>query len=328
MNDTLYYTYERFEEKLLIRLNARYGDEYAIEVKETIKNNDQIHHGLIIRKQGINIAPTIYIDAFYDSYINGKTFASICDDIDYIYKRHCIEQDYNISNISDYTWVKNRLGIKLINRDMNRKRLSDIPYVSFADLAIVFEIIIEDKRLSNGSIMINNSLLDVWNISIDTLKSDAISNAKTLHPPFMMDIVDSIIDDYRKNHDDGTPFAAKEIEEYEMHLNMFRDDLIHIMVLTNDVKYYGASVIAYPGMLEEIGESVGTDYIVIPSSVHEVIIITAEDGRTPEEISLMVMEVNQTNVSPEEVLASHCYKYHKATNWLEPIVLDERENWG
>ena len=49
--------------------------------------------------------------------------------------------------------------------------------------------------------------------------------------------------------------------------------------------------------------------------MHEVIAVSSEMG-TPEELSSMVREVNGSQVSPEEQLSDHVYKFEAATKKL------------
>ncbi len=87
-------------------------------------------------------------------------------------------------------------------------------------------------------------------------------------------------------------------------------DEIPMKVLTNSKRSSGAVCILYPGVLEEVAaERMGGDFYIIPSSVHEVILLP-DDGRLLEEnLKEMIFEVNRTKVDPEEVLSDNLYYY-------------------
>lgn len=74
-------------------------------------------------------------------------------------------------------------------------------------------------------------------------------------------------------------------------------------------KTYGACSILYPGMLEQLAERIGGDYYMIPSSVHEFLLVPREREQDREELKKMIAEVNRTELPPEEVLSDHLYLY-------------------
>jgi hypothetical protein len=87
-------------------------------------------------------------------------------------------------------------------------------------------------------------------------------------------------------------------------------------VCTNVNKCNGAGVIFYKDFLKNISEKVGTDLYIIPSSIHEVIIVPANDKIDSELLKSMVPEVNETEVTVTEVLSNHVYLYKKTENTI------------
>lgn len=81
---------------------------------------------------------------------------------------------------------------------------------------------------------------------------------------------------------------------------------IPMYVLTNERKNFGAGAILYSGMKERLESVVGEDFIVIPSSVHETIIVPS--FLTGASITDIIREVNRTTVSELEVLSDRPYK--------------------
>ena len=58
----------------------------------------------------------------------------------------------------------------------------------------------------------------------------------------------------------------------------------------------------YDGILEQIHDTIGDDYVILPSSIHEVIVVKQTAGVDTAEMVNMVKEINGTVLSPEEVL--------------------------
>ena len=81
--------------------------------------------------------------------------------------------------------------------------------------------------------------------------------------------------------------------------------------LTNTRGFYGAAAILYEGLLEQCVRKFPGDVFVIPSSVHELLLVSAEDVWSAQEMTEMIRCVNQTGVAPEEILSDHVYIYRK-----------------
>jgi len=83
-------------------------------------------------------------------------------------------------------------------------------------------------------------------------------------------------------------------------------------VVSNTQRIYGAAVILYEGVLEAFAKKIGGDFYILPSSIHETLFIPANTGIEQEELLKMVREVNEKEVSPDEELSDHVYRYHQA----------------
>ena len=97
-------------------------------------------------------------------------------------------------------------------------------------------------------------------------------------------------------------------EAKEMAMQMMSDIPDTMYVLTNDTKVNGAAAILNDDIRQEIAEKVG-DFYMLPSSIHETLIIPKDAGMEFKELEQMVQEVNQTQVAPGERLSDHVYEY-------------------
>ena len=88
----------------------------------------------------------------------------------------------------------------------------------------------------------------------------------------------------------------------------------NLLILTNRSGVYGASAILYEGVLKNIAQRLGSDLVILPSSVHEVILLPYEDERRMEGLERMVREINQTVLPEEEVLSDQVYVYNRETD--------------
>ena len=91
-------------------------------------------------------------------------------------------------------------------------------------------------------------------------------------------------------------------------------------VLTNQEMRFGASAMLYSKKIGRLAERFGCDVLILPSSVHEVLLIPDDHIREYEFYRQMVEEVNRTHVEPEEVLSYGLYRYCRKKSEIEEII--------
>lgn len=79
--------------------------------------------------------------------------------------------------------------------------------------------------------------------------------------------------------------------------------------MTNVTGIYGASAILYPKMPKRLYEKLGCSYYLLPSSIHEFLVVPADAGIYSENLRNIVCEVNETQIEEEEVLADSVYYF-------------------
>lgn len=298
-------TKEAFVGTVKTAMEAMYSDGYTVRVQEVQKNNGMVLNGLTIQKVGVNIAPTIYLDSFYEEYRNGRTLESIVNAVSAVYEQHKVEKNFAVEMISDYEAVKDRICFKLINAEKNRELLKDVPYVPLMDLAIVFYILVDQCVDGNATALVRNNMLSVWgNPAIDDIYDIAKSNTQRLfrgHVASMMEVMTGII----AENDNVDP----ELVDAFFSMDVYEDNFMPMFVATNKSKINGATVILYDGLLKKFAEKVGGDFYILPSSLHEVILLPATGDMDVDYLIDMVRTVNATEVAPEEVLSDSVYKY-------------------
>ena len=81
-------------------------------------------------------------------------------------------------------------------------------------------------------------------------------------------------------------------------------------VITNESKLFGAASMLYEEPLHELAEKIGSDLYILPSSIHEVIAVSADFG-SPDEWAEMVYEINMDQVDINDRLSNQVYCYDK-----------------
>lgn len=287
MNEKRFETIEAFAEAVRIEIEKRLQKKATIQ--KVNKNNGITLHGLTVLEDKVNISPTIYIESFYEAY-EEVGMESIIDTIEEIYEENKINYNFDINSILDYESIKENLRAKLINYELNREFLKEVPHRRFLDLAIIVYIEINDKVIADmASVIVKNNILESWDISKEEMISIAIENSeKNINIMNMSDIVD--------------------LTFYKEEVNMY--------VATNHEMLNGAIAMVNIKKIKELADTlVAQELIIIPSSIHECLLLNGHDMMKHEyEIRKMIREINQNIVKEQEVLSYNFYIYSSETD--------------
>ena len=271
---------QKFTEKILKALREYYGQDAEVRSHSVYKNNGILLQGICVLEKGMNIAPTVYLNDFVDRYEEGELFSDIIKEIVEIIEKNKVTNHLNVDFFMDYEQVKRKLVLRLINRKKNEELLKHVPYLKFKDLAIVCHCIMITEEIGNGSILIHKHHLETWGILEDTLLQDAFKNSPIIEPYSILKISEMMKNMLRETIKEQIEEICEEDSRYKEALlestmeNMIQEieeKHIPMFVLTNQNRYYGATCLVYPDMLEVIGEMLQDDFYILPSSVHEVI---------------------------------------------------------
>ena len=289
--------------------------ECSVMVHKVTKNNDLVLTGISIRSREVNIAPTIYMDDYYNDYKNGRPVMEIISEIENIYDTYKLEHNFDVNSITDFNHVQDKICYKLVNRDKNKELLSDAPYIQFHDLAIVFYVVVSEDSDRTGTVTVRNNLMKMWrNPDINELYRIAKNNTQKRYKGSVFNMIEIMGEIISHNVDNIEPNIVDDF--FEMNFT-YEDNMIPMFVATNNKKINGAGVILYEGLLKTFAEKIGCDFYILPSSVHEVIFVPANGDMDARYLIQMVKEVNATEVSPSEVLSDNVYKYHADTDFVE-----------
>lgn len=297
--------YREFTDAVKKQMNQRMEGGVQASLYTAVKNNGKERMGVLIETPGVNISPTIYLEEYYESYLKGRNLGQIVDEIIHFYNSIRQEESWDCERLRSYDGVRDRVVFKLVNTAKNRKFLDMMPHRSFLDLSIVFYVLLEATSDGTAALAVSNSHAEQWKVCADTLWADAVRNAKRLLPAEFVTMDHALKEILGEN----TGIADRG-ESGNLLLGDVREK-DGMYILSNSLRSYGAACIAYPHILEMIGEILQTDYYVLPSSVHEVIIVPFSPGLDSRELDEMVREINVTQVAEEEVLSSHVYLFKR-----------------
>ena len=290
--------YMEFLDEVRNYINEESAD-VTVHVHSAQKNNGVRLSGLTFAEEGCNASPTIYMEDYYSRYLKGEDICDIGDSLLRQYRISSPAVRLDMSFFDDFETVKDRLYIKLINKEKNEDFLEEAPHEDFLDLAIVAYVRVYDRKIGNGVIMVRNEHLKHWNTDGATVLAEAKKNTHD-HDDFnlrhIMDVLTSI-------------------ENHGVDRNSLADDF-PMYVATNGKMTNGAAVMTMNDKLKEFAGVIGGDFYVIPSSVHELILFAVSDNNRACDIDEMIREVNTSELSPDEVLADHVYLYRASDEVL------------
>lgn len=289
---------KEFVQKVQKAIEKRVGEGFQVKIHEVQKNNNTVFQGLLIMSEHQNVSPTIYLNSFFEAYKEGVTFSVIIEHIMRVYHQDTPKKNVDMSFFKEYDRVKDRICYKLISLERNEGLLQKIPYFKFLDLAICFYYAYQGEELGEGAIVIHNNHMEMWQVTRADLLEAARQNTPSLFPcevESMENTLKQILG------------ISTESEEPDEEINLQR--AMDMQVVSNQKKVYGASCILYPEVLENVARRAGHNLYVIPSSVHEMLLLPDDGCEDSDYLQRLIAEVNATQVEPEAVLSDHLYYY-------------------
>lgn len=292
---------ELFVESLMRSIKNTLGENVTVQQIEVLKNNDMQLNGLCLKRKDDVIGVNIYLDGYYERYLCGEEMESIIMDIKRLFEadRPFGQCDLElIKNIDDFNAIKEKLAVKLISKKRNVGYLQGKYYLDYLDFAICFLLQVNENDGYNASVVLPEAVVSKWEITKQEMLIQALSNMKKKHEPRIL----SMLDVLKRMVADMSFDEKMDLDDYPMY------------VLENG-GINGATGILYDGLLYEFANKLNVEKLVIlPSSIHECILIPYKDDINLDSLCGMVKEVNATNVSPEDVLSDHIYIYDTKKN--------------
>ena len=291
--------YREFLENVRKEVESRYDSNVSVTLNHVMKNNGTELDGITIMEKDKNIAPTIYINSFYDRYREGVSLKAVVSEIIRIYNQNKNSININADYFENYENVRKTIVYKLVNYQKNKKLLEDVPYKRVLDLAVVFYCLIEQRKGVSATALIHNEHLRIWNVTEDEIYNDALKNTPVL-------LAGSIVPMSKILSEIA---GTAPVDNDEKVCEYTGEDILY--VLTNSSRVNGAACILYDNLLKKFANDVHSDLYILPSSVQEVIIVPKKNAFDKSELADMVREVNEQGVSQDEILSDNVYEYNR-----------------
>lgn len=209
----------------------------------------------------------------------------------------------DIDNLLNYEEMKNKLSIEVISAEANKELLLNIPHDRIEDLAAVYRFVLKSESTGKASILVSNEMMQKMGITHEQLKNDALYNAPIIRPAVIK----------------GMNEVIKELmgkEAYEL-ANGTGNVEESVYVATVPDKDSGAGVLSYQNFMDQAAERVGGDFFILPSSIHEILIVKDDGEMKAELLRNMVQQINRTELMPEDKLSDNVYHYDSKEHVFE-----------
>ncbi len=259
----------------------------SVTIRPVLKNNGLKLDSLLILYPGENISPTIYLDPYYEAYRDGAPLEDILREILDFYRAHRCPENFDLAPLEDFRLARDQVLVRLVSRTSNQELLADLPHIPFLDLAILFCLNIQDELLGASAVLVCRRHLEMWDTSPQELYPLALANTRRECGFLLAPLAEAA----GGSAGNALPPAAASIH-----------------VLTNRTRAFGAACLLYEDVLRDFSAQYGSFY-VLPSSVHETILVPKSFGASPVSLLDMIHQVNETEVAREDVLSDHLYYY-------------------
>lgn len=275
--------------------------ETEVVLTEIAKNNGVVSEIMTIRQEDNDAAPVFYMGDIYEQYLCGKAVDALIDQM-IIICRQCSTYTLPVDGewFEAFENVRERIILKVVNYEKNQQQLEKCPFIRKLDLALTFRILVEEEKVQIGTVLITEDMTEQWEVTAEELYEWAVDNMRRL----WKGVLEPVQDMARELMD------GQMLDEYDIFLKEHPEAAnMPMYVLTNEIQLNGAAALFYTDYLKNFALSVGCDVFVLPSSIHEVLLIPVMEGMSAWYLRQVVEEVNHQLVSEEERLSHHVYRY-------------------
>lgn len=330
--------YTSFCETLKQSLLPCLAPDTSVTLQKIRKNNGILLDAYCIRTPGSTCSPVVYLDSLYEDFQNGAGIGDICGSILDCLGSKPPFSDGLFQKIRDFDSAKDRIAFRLISKESNSELLTEIPWVPYLDLAMVFYLYLESSQTGQTTALIHNQQMELWDKSTDDLYLLSLINTPALFPPVIQKLEDILYGNPAGDSvfpEDLSPVTA-DVFHSPVHPDSFiafnsqnfsdslafpgscafcdsspSDSLPSLYVLTNRSGIHGASCLLYHDIIKDFADRIGSDILILPSSIHEVILIPDNNIFDYQEIREMVKKVNSEDVPAEDCLSDQLYFYSR-----------------
>jgi len=274
---------------------------YEVRLETITKNNGVNRPALVVRKQNSTIGVTTYIEFFEAQYEQGAALDELVEKYLDVYRDELFETTLSVDDLyflNDKNTLLDMVFYRIINRGKNELLLENAPWsevIEDSDIVMTYSILVSSDETGMGTITITNALMESLGLDFEDVKRHATQNTPRL-----------------------LPYTFKNLGEV---LGGIFDDetLLPLYVLSNESNHFGSSALAHPELIDQIADTLGCSIFILPSSIHELLILRDDGSFNATSLREMVECVNLSEVKDDELLSNECY-YYDAINKILSVA--------
>ena len=299
MENTKKMEYTEFKESLKNLVQEKSDSDMKVEIVQIIKNNQTKSENLTYIDPNYNLFPSIQLKELYQKYqVYGMGWC-VEEAVSVLKNVKRIHEDQLMGS---WESAKGRIVVELVKEAWNRELLEKLPYRAFLDLAVIYRLKMWECKSGDAVQTVTNKMMEHWKITEEELYEAALANLQKEEFEIIggyqavQDMIEELID-------------VKE--ESEFHEWMY--------IFTNRSRIKGAAAMLRTDLLDRFAKAQESDLIILPSSVHEVILLPAMDDEDAAELRRIVQDINEKEVQEEERLSDEVYYFRRSTGAVELI---------
>ena len=310
--------FEAFRGRVEEEIRGLWGDGLTVGFQNFTGNNGVVRRGLVLSGGGEPAEIRVSLEGCYEDYRKGGSVKESAGRVLKEYQAGRMVQDMAESmpgmagGEGGCESVRDRIVYRLVSYERNKEWLCQTPFIRVCDLAVVFCLAGKTDGVGRLTAMIGNEWAGKWGLGLKELYDLAVENTPRLFPArikSMREVMEGIAKERL-----GEEYQEEFMEE------LFSAPVVSpLYVISNEAGNWGAATVLYRGVLKRFSDQVGKDLILLPSSVHEFLIIPWEERLDMGELRDMVIHVNQSEVPEEEILSDQVYRYRRETDRIEQV---------
>lgn len=268
---------------------------------QTQKLQGESYTALSVFPADVNTAMNINLNQLYEAVQEGVPYEAVLENAignaeNYL-KTGGMAVD--VSQLMDYGKAKELLCVEVIGTDHNKEMLGNIPHTELEDLSMVYRLQLSKNEDGLATVLVTNEMLKSYGIPLEQLHADAVENSTRIRPAVFKSMQEIMAEMMGIPADEMPP------------------DIVPLHVVTNEEKIQGAAAMFYPDFMEQAAKELGGSYFILPSSVHEVLLLPDDGMARLDELKAMVSEVNAKEVQPKDLLSDQVYHFDAESRVFE-----------
>lgn len=253
---------------------------------------------------------SVHVEELYVAYQNGIRLNTIVDYIcsDVLHAKSIYVYD-KTKELMDYDTAKSRLFVRLINYDRNADILRDVVHKTLGDIVFTVYAIVDENEFGIVSTKVLKSMVKKWDKNEDDIFNEAIKNTYYLTPPRIYKWEGVLCDE---------SYAGESFMNDEDICDL--DKSFSGNILSTTRKTNGAVAVFLPGVAERIAELLDSDFYMVFTSIHEVMIHSTGSGVDPKDLKLVLQDTLRKITPSSDYLTEKIYKYNRRTHKFECVT--------